>query len=164
MNYLLDANTFIEANSRYYGMTICPAYWEWLIQAYDRNQVFSINPIKQELINYGDNLSQWVKTNEHIFLTEADDNTQIAFAEVAGVAANLPNMNEGALQEFLTVADSWLVAKALVTGATIVTHEVYKKDIKKKILIPNVCKLMDVSYINTFEMLHNLDAEFILPT
>lgn len=32
MKYLLDANTYIQAKNFYYGMDICPAYWDWLDQ------------------------------------------------------------------------------------------------------------------------------------
>lgn len=28
--YLLDANTFIEAKNRYYSMNICPGFWQWI--------------------------------------------------------------------------------------------------------------------------------------
>lgn len=31
MAYLLDANVFIEAKKRFYGLDFSPAYWEWLI-------------------------------------------------------------------------------------------------------------------------------------
>lgn len=31
MQYLLDANVFIEAKNRYYGFDFCPAFWNWLI-------------------------------------------------------------------------------------------------------------------------------------
>ncbi|WP_448218276.1 DUF4411 family protein [Endozoicomonas sp. 2B-B] len=30
MQYLLDANTFIQAKNQYYAMDICPGYWDWL--------------------------------------------------------------------------------------------------------------------------------------
>ena len=33
MNYLLDANTLIEAKNRYDQMSICPGYWDWLPKA-----------------------------------------------------------------------------------------------------------------------------------
>mgnify|MGYP006298525777 CR=1 FL=1 len=33
MAYLLDANVFIEAKNRYYGMDFCPAFWDWLLDA-----------------------------------------------------------------------------------------------------------------------------------
>ncbi|SOS42319.1 hypothetical protein CFBP3840_05314 [Pseudomonas syringae] len=47
--FLMDSNTLIEAKNRYYGMTICPAYWQWLLL---QNQTFflaSIGPVKDEL-------------------------------------------------------------------------------------------------------------------
>lgn len=33
--YLLDANTYIEAKNRYYQMSFCPAYWDWLDQQFE---------------------------------------------------------------------------------------------------------------------------------
>lgn len=54
------------------------------------------------------------------------------------------------------VADSWLIAMAKAYQYTIVTHEEYKSDIKRKIPIPNVCRAFDIPYINTFEMLRRL--------
>ncbi|RLJ18886.1 hypothetical protein DJ030_10915 [bacterium endosymbiont of Escarpia laminata] len=59
-------------------------------------------------------------------------------------------------------ADPWLIAKAQVSGMTIVTQEVYNADIKKKFLIPNICHTFDVPCINTFELLLILEAEFVL--
>jgi len=33
MAYLLDANVYIEAHQRYYGMDLCPGFWRWLEEA-----------------------------------------------------------------------------------------------------------------------------------
>jgi hypothetical protein len=30
MTYLLDANVFIEAKNRYYGLDFAPGFWDWL--------------------------------------------------------------------------------------------------------------------------------------
>lgn len=57
----------------------------------------------------------------------------------------------------------WLIAKALSTGATVVTHEVLNLEVKRKFIIPNVCEHFQVPYMNTFELLHRLDAKFVLP-
>jgi hypothetical protein len=59
------------------------------------------------------------------------------------------------------VADGWLVAYALSTGATVVSQEAIARDAKKRIPLPNVCEAFDVEYINTFEMLHALNAKYI---
>jgi len=45
---------------------------------------------------------------------------------------------------------------------TIVTHEKFNPDIKKKFLIPNICRTVGVSYIDTFELLVTLEAKFVL--
>lgn len=31
MSYLLDANVFMDAKNRHYGLDLCPAFWDWLI-------------------------------------------------------------------------------------------------------------------------------------
>ncbi|MCU8010459.1 DUF4411 family protein [Shewanella sp. SM87] len=162
MKYLLDSNTFIEAKGRYYGMAICPAYWAWLLKAYEKGQVCSIEFVKEELIHYGDDLSDWVKAHKHIFFSESDAATQKAFVEVVNIVYSMSQMNAGTHEEFLSGADPWLIAKAMVLGATIVTHERYDVMIKKKILIPNICERVGVKYLNTFDMLHELEAEFVL--
>ncbi|GAA3931240.1 DUF4411 family protein [Litoribacillus peritrichatus] len=164
MKYLLDANTFIEAKGRYYGMTICPAYWEWLLKAHKKQEIISISMVKDELLKGRDELSEWVEENSQIFMPESSEDIQASFgASVAPAVYDMNHMKAGTHEEFMSGADPWLIATAMATGATVVTQEVYKPDIKKKIHIPNVCKLLGVPYMNTFEMLHELEAEFVLP-
>ena len=67
-----------------------------------------------------------------------------------------------AMAEFLRGADTWLIAKAITTGATIVTHERLDLQCKRKFLIPNVCSHFGVRYIDTFALLQQLNASFIL--
>lgn len=163
MKHLLDANTLIEAKNRYYGMTICPAYWDWLRIQHGAAQLASIVPIKDELTRGNDELADWAKNNAGMFLAVDDALTQAAFGHVAQlVAGQAANMRPGALDEFLRVADPWLIAKAMTTGATVVTHEVLNLAAKRKFIIPNLCQQLGVKYINTFELLHDLDARFVL--
>ncbi|KPZ70241.1 hypothetical protein AN944_02313 [Shewanella sp. P1-14-1] len=163
MKFLLDANTFIEAKGRYYGMTICPAYWEWLLKAHEKGEIISIEMVKDELLNGNDLLEEWVRNNQHIFMPESDSQIQTNFGVVVQTVFGMTQMKQGTHEEFMSGADPWLIATAMTTGATIVTQEVYKRDIKKKIHIPNVCEILGVKYMNTFEMLHELQAEFVLP-
>ncbi len=162
MTYLLDANTFIEAKNRYYGMEICPGYWDWLLHTNNQGHVSSITAVKNELRKGDDELSQWAHDNEHLFFPEDDEATQIAFAEIANHIMLLDSFNLAAREDFLSGADPWLIAKAKAIDATIVTHEKLNKNIKRKILIPNVCEDFGVTYINTFELLSILKAQFIM--
>ena len=164
MKYLLDSNTFIQASGEYYGMAICPAYWEWLIRANNEDKIESLEMVKAELLKGNDELSDWVKDNSSIFIPESDVAIQEAFGSVAACVMSLTHMNAGVHEEFLAGADPWLIAAAMAKGYTVVTQEALKPDnIKRKIHIPNICKMMSVPYMNTFEMLNTLKAEFILP-
>lgn len=163
MTFLLDANTFIEAKGRYYGMSICPAYWDLLLRAHERGRIISIDMVKQELTSGNDELADWVKDNNHIFIPETDLEIQKLFTDaVLPTVYGMSHMKPGTHEEFLSGADPWLIATAMYKRATIVTQEVYKPDIKKKIHIPNVCEMLDVAYMDTFDMLYSLEAEFVL--
>ncbi|NRR34330.1 DUF4411 family protein [Oxalobacteraceae bacterium] len=164
MKYLLDSNTLIEAKNRYYSMTVCPAYWLWLIQKNQSHDVASITSVSKELREGKDELAEWAIANPEIFLEVDDDETQINFGEVANlVFGKAATMKTGAVEEFLSGADPWLIAKAMTTKATVVTHEAFHADVKRKFLIPNICRHFGVSWINTFEMLDTLEARFVLP-
>ncbi|MDH6592522.1 putative nucleic acid-binding protein [Variovorax sp. TBS-050B] len=163
MSYLLDSNTLIEAKNRYYQMRFCPGYWTWLTRTKREGRLASVESVSAELRRGNDELAQWVKSQADLFLAESDEATQTAFAEIAGhLAAQTTSMKAGALDEFLSGADPWLIAKARVTGHTIVTHERLNLQNRKKFLIPNVCQHYGVAWIDTFDLLDRLDARFIL--
>lgn len=165
MKHLLDANTLIEAKNRYYGMTICPGYWSWLLLQNQAFEIASIVSVKDELTRGKDDLADWAKNNADLFHDISDDETQAAFGQVAAaIAEQGGRMKVGALEEFLGGADPWLIAKAMTTGASVVTHEVLNWDTKRKFIIPNVCEMFGVPYMNTFELLNKLEARFVLPT
>lgn len=163
MKYLLDSNTLIEAKNRYYDMTVCPAYWAWIIHSNEHQNVSSIEMVADEIKKGNDELSAWVANNSHLFLTESDVDTQHHFTTIVDIlTAEAPKMKAGAFTEFLSGADPWLIAKAMSIGATVVTHEAFNPAITRKFTIPNLCKTLGVPYVNTFEMLNSLDARFVL--
>ena len=164
MRYLLDANTFVEAKNRYYNMTVCPAYWDWLLQKYDTNDVASVSMIGDELRRGDDELASWVRIHPALFEAVDDENTQACFVRIVEfVASEAHRMKVGAVEDFLSGADPWLIAKAMATGATVVTHERHHADVVKKFLIPNVCDVFSVAWMNTFDLLYKLEARFVLP-
>jgi len=78
--YVLDANTFIQAKRRFYGLDFCPGYWRTLIWHQQQGKVCSIDKVQDELLRGGDDLAQWV---EHQFGTAAfADTATPAVAEV----------------------------------------------------------------------------------
>jgi len=164
MKYLIDSNTLIEAKNRYYSMVVCPAYWQWLIRKNATDEVASITTVSKELRDGRDELAEWVTANSDIFLNVDDRETQTHFGEIANlVAGQAASMKAGAVEDFLAGADPWLIAKAMTMGAVVVTHKAFHADVKRKFLIPNVCKHVGVSWTNTFSMLDTLEARFVLP-
>ena len=162
MNYLLDANTYIQAKNFYYRMSICPGFWEWLDLKLGAGQVGSVDMIYNELVGFGDELSEWVKDRKTLFVGVEDQATQAVFSEIADFVVNNRSSKEPHISSFLSMADPWLIAKAKILGAIVVTHEVLVPANSTKVKIPNVCKQFGVAYCNTFDLLETLDAKLIL--
>lgn len=161
MKYLLDANTYIEAKNYYYGMTICPGYWDWLDLQFENNLVNSVQPVFKELKTYGDELSEWVDERSAQFLSVTEAATQELYARIAQFVVD-GDYQPANRDDFLAGADPWLIAKAGAIGSIVVTHEAMVGPDSKKVKIPNICKEFGVDYINSFDLLNILGAKFIL--
>lgn len=161
MNYLLDANTYIQAKNQYYGMDICPAYWDWLDQEFESGVIASINMVGRELKGGNDELAEWSKQRPGHFIDNDDLDTQQTFADIAQhVGEN--NFQPASRDKFLSGADPWLIAKAKVLGASVVTHESRLVPNTRKVKVPNICHHFDVRCVDTFELLRELNARFVL--
>lgn len=75
MPYILDSNSFIQPKNTAYSFEVCPAYWEWLRDANRRGIVFSIKKVEAELLDYKDDLSNWVRKCEDSFFIHAEGDT-----------------------------------------------------------------------------------------
>lgn len=164
MIYLFDSNTFIEAKNRYYGMDICPGYWDWLLCSQSTSLIASIDMVGEELKRGNDELSNWAKSNTGLFLPISDKETQSQFSRVSQyIASQQSQMKAGALDDFLSGADPWLIAKALtMPDCVVVTHEQFNPEIRRKYSIPNVCQHFNVQWMDTFAVLKHTKAKFIL--
>jgi hypothetical protein len=160
MPYLLDANVFIEAKNRYYGLDFCPAFWDWLIQNNAANNVFSIERVGDELLAGGDALADWATDRGPDFFLKPDNRLLPALASVSAWAAS-QSYEPAAVNTFLLVADYYLVAHALAHGHTVVTHEIAQTS-KKKIKIPDACIGLGIKCVTPYEMLRTERARFIL--
>ncbi|GBD90789.1 hypothetical protein BMS3Abin04_01508 [bacterium BMS3Abin04] len=164
IKYILDTNVFIEAFRRYYSFDIAPSFWEFLINTAKTKKIISIDRVYSELTNGNDVLAEWIEKKFRFAFIDTKNNSEILnkYAELMNWAVNQTQYSQNAIDEFARVenADPWLIAIAIVNNFTIVTHEVFDTQIKKKIPIPNVCKEFNVDYINTFEMLRKLNFKF----
>ncbi|MFH9416198.1 DUF4411 family protein [Streptomyces rochei] len=163
--FLVDSNVLIEAKNRYYAFDIAPGFWAWLDYAHANHLVCSIDPVREELIEGGDELSVWAR-NHADFFRPIDAETTARFSPLT-MWAQSKLYTAAALQEFLTdAADFYLVAYAAAHSHILVTHEQSRPEARKRVLIPDACKAMGVSYSDTFVMLRSTKArlDFQLPT
>lgn len=159
--YLLDANTYIHAKSLYYSFDFCPAYWDWLDKMFAAGRVASIDMVANELKAGDDELVDWAKDRPEHFLLCNDAETQTLVGVITQdlMQGNYSQQNRDG---FLAGADPWIIAKAKVMGATVVSHESRITQQGKKVKVPNVCQQYGVECISTFELLNVLQAKFVL--
>ncbi|MEA1048990.1 DUF4411 family protein [Lamprobacter modestohalophilus] len=162
--YLLDANSYIAAKNVHYRMHIVPGFWDWLDAQAENGQVASIEMVRAELLSYGDTLTDWVKRRDAHFLAIDDAATQQHFADIANYVQGIPSYAEPNRNLFLSGADPWLIAKAKVLDATVVTHETLVGPNSKKVKIPNVCRHFETRCCDIYDLLDRLSARFVLET
>lgn len=158
MAYLLDTNVFLQAKNLHYGFDFCPAFWDWLKQANANGSVFSIEKVKDELVD--DDAAQWANGHGDAFFLKPDAKVVVALATVSQWVTT-QTYELAAVNTFLQVADYYLVAHALAHGLDVVTHEVPANS-AKKIKIPNVCIGLGIKCMTPFEMLRKEKARFVL--
>lgn len=160
--YLLDANTYIQAKNHHYQMGFCPAFWDFLNQQFESGMLASVRQVYDELCEQDDELAVWAKAHSNHFHLLTSDALQEKFSLIANHVATLPNKNLASVKKFLGGADPWLIAVASLTNETVVTHEKSVEANSKKIKIPNICRDFNVTCINPYKLLADLEAKFIL--
>ena len=162
-SFLLDANVFIEAKRRYYAFDICPGFWECLLWHHDGScRVLSIDKVKKELERGGDDLTKWVASiaPSTCFSSTNDGSVIGQYGHIMAWVQGQGQFYQEAKAGFASGADGWLIAYAKVNGLILVTHETLAPEAQRTVPMPNVCKAFGVAYVNTFDMLRELEAAF----
>ena len=177
IQYLLDSNIFIEASRKYYHFDICPDFWSVLIEQHINERVFSIEPVKAEILpkrkkvadnqnddtSNHDTLSLWVENETPKNLFADCDNPVVlkSYKEIMQSVYANPQYFDIAKEKFAAVADSWVVAYAHANSLTVVSHENASPDSKKRVLLPVICNEFNVPVVTLFEMLLELNVKFV---
>ena len=161
-HYLLDSDVLIAAKNLYYAFDICPGFWKSLLHYHAQDQVFSVDRVRSELLagRKTEDLVQWVRNDvpEEFFLPVDTDEVARVYTDIMLWVQRHPNYFDQAKAKFATGADGWLVASALVNGATVVTNEQPAPESRRDVKLPDVCDEFKVSRQNTFAMLRALGA------
>jgi hypothetical protein len=160
LKYLLDANVLIQAHRFHYPFDIFPAFWEWLEQKNDEELIFLPDQIIAEILHGGDKLADWVKQKDTWSIPCHTEVVQQKFSDLSNWTMSHSQFTQPAKNEFLSVADSWLIALAMTDEYTIVTEEKSSPNSKKRILIPDVCLEFEVDHCNTIDLIRTLSGHF----
>lgn len=120
MGYALDANVFIEAARRYYAFSICPGFWQSMVHLHVQGRIFSIDRVKGEMADKGDELAVWVADQVLNACFEPSDTADVTatYAQVIAWANAQGQFTPAAKAEFAEKPDAWLIAYAKATGSS----------------------------------------------
>jgi len=160
--YLLDANVLMEAKRRYYRFDLCPGFWECIAWHHKQGTIASIDKVREEIESGKDDLSQWVKREcpKSFFAATTDSKVAEWYGKAIVWVQSQKHYLPEAMSKFAADADGWLIAYAKQNGFVVVTHEVPAPESRTEVKIPDVCKALDVPYIDTFDMLETLKTRF----
>ena len=161
--YVLDANVFMTAYHHYYAPDLCPGFWDCLSHYFRNGRVLIMDKVRDEVLSPQE-LVSWLDSDiGGPFSSTADAQVATAYGQVIAWVRENPQFMPAAFDEFARGADGWLVAFSSVNDTVVVTNEVYDPNVRRRVPIPNVCDRFRVNYVNTFEMLRRLDAQFTWP-
>ena len=161
---VLDTNAFIESKNRFYAFDICPGFWDFVIEDFDKGNAMSITHVRDEILTGGDDLSVWVRDKlDKVHFFDCGNDLKVIAAQQR-VASHVMNTysKPNVVSDFLKpgVADSWIVAYTLAHGGIVVTQETHKRR-GKKVSLTDVCDHFGVHHVDIFEFLRIEKARFV---
>ena len=157
--YLLDSNVFIDASRTYYSPQIAPTFWQWLAEQNRAGRLASVWAVREELRAGEGHLAEWVRDLQDSFWLRPQASS--SFARLSQWTMDGKHRySKAAKEEFLAVADYYLVAQAHAGGHKVVTFEQPAPLSVKRILIPDACQAVAVPYVNPFDIYRALGLRF----
>lgn len=153
--YVLDANVFIEAAKGYYAFDLAPKFWQHLAAYGAAGSLCTVERIAAE-IAFPVELKTWIDGDFSSHVHESNTQGTLAYYASLMQWSQSQPFTAAALQEFATVADAWLIAYAKDVNGTVVTHEKFDANCRRRVKIPNACQFLGVPVVDTFMMLRTL--------
>lgn len=158
MLYLLDADTLIKADNKFFKRKWFPKFWEWLIY---QGTIGNVKvPLEQynEVVKGKGDLVSWLKTaevKEALLLDEEIDSAVVERVIAEGYASDLDDA------EVIKIGqDPFLIGcgASNPTQRTVVSFEnSAPSKIRANRKVPDVCKQFGVKCIDLHQMLDELD-------
>jgi predicted nucleic acid-binding protein len=143
--YVADTSAIIYAWSEQYPPDVFPTFWERLEQLAQEGRLIAPDEVLHELGKREDDAHTWVKEHKELIIRELTVEVQQAVKVVLVDHALLVKNGRG-------TADPWVIALAMVEGATVVTKETPSGSPKKP-RIPDACKALKVGCCSVLDMI-----------
>ena len=157
MKYVFDNNT-LAAIFRHYYYDRFPSFWEKFNQLLDNKEIISVREVRREIesLNRGDNLDDWVKNNTDFFEDPTKEELQF-ITIIYSIKHFQQNLNKKKLLHGGAFADPFIIAKAKINNAIVVTQEKFKDNAAQ---IPNICNHFNIECIDVIDMFREESWKF----
>lgn len=166
MDYLIDANCFIESKNVTNPLDVAISFWAKIKDLASAGKIHSIDKVKSELVSMGDELSEWVKDEipDSFFYATDSANVQQNVADLRNWAMGTGQYDSKAINDFNSskVADPYLAGYAAIDSENIkvVTNEKAGTGSKHSVKLPDACSQKGVSCLRIMEMLREMGETF----
>lgn len=147
MKYVIDTNA-LRTFFRYYYRLVTPELYENLDRMIKNGDLISVKEVYNEMERQHQKDSEILKelkSIKHIFLEPTNDEEIKIIQDIYKNINFRNNIKEKNILNGNPVADAFLVAKAKIENAILITSEKFSPNAAK---IPNMCEKYDVKYIN----------------
>ena len=156
MIYVFDTSPLSELFRSYYRSRF-PTLWELFDELVEDGSIVSTREVARELERYGrGGIDRWVKRNKRVFSTPTVAEAEFV-REIYSVKHFLQNIELKKIQKGGLNADPFVIAKAAVNDAIVVTLETERP---KAVGIPNICKHFGIECFNLENFMEAEDWEF----
>lgn len=143
--YVFDSNSLSAILNHYYPARF-PTFWQKFNQKSKANGIGSVREVQNELIERFDkkDLAIFTDQNKDFFAEPTTD--ELSFiTQIYSVSHFQHNLENRKLLKGGAFADPFVVAKANILKATVVTEEYFKPNGAK---LPNICNHFNITVLN----------------
>lgn len=167
--YLLDTSIFITPYKQYYPFDFARSFWDQLADRLTLDNIMVLDVVVSEVSEREDELSEWIKSLRDFHpITVKNEQIVVNYGKVLNYIQQSPLYKKEALSSWANkeVADPWLIAAAMNTGAKIITIEstsgkgLSPSNASRNPKIPDVAEHFGVKCENLFAFMR--ETKFIL--
>ncbi len=144
MKYVFDSDSLIDLFRHYYPERF-PTLWEKFDALVSGGKLISVREVFNEIGSSEDSLANWAKEQKNTLFLESTVEELQFVGEIFQVRHFQAMIRKQERLKGKAVADPFVIARAKISGAHVVTQE---KNTENAAKIPNVCDHFGIRWIN----------------